>query len=114
MKKLNAWYKINIGKILALTIIITFFTVTIKLIPYLNFLFSGNIAFPIIAITWYLFFSPTTKILVFLSWLLLPVAFFSVYFQLDTVANYLGDFLFLNLILMFMNYIKDFARNRNA
>lgn len=113
MKNLKDWYNKNIGKILLLSIILTFFTVTVKLVPYFNFLFSGQLGFPVVVLAWYWLFSPSTKLLVIIAWVVLPIAFLSENFQIYTISNQVGDFLYLNLLLIFVNYIKDFVKNRN-
>lgn len=113
MNKINNWYKKNIGKILLLSIVLTFFTVTVKLVPYFSFLFSGEVGFSIVIIVWYLLFLPSTKLLVFIVWGLLPIAFLSAYFQLDTISNFIGNFMYLDLLLIFMNYIRDYFKNKN-
>lgn len=113
MKKINSWYKKNIGKILLLCIIFTFFTVTIRLIPYFNFLLSGGAGFALVFIAWYFLFSPSTKILAWIILGLLPLAFLSAYFQLDMISNSLGEFMYLELLLIFFNYVRGFLKDRN-
>lgn len=114
MNKIYNWYKINLGKILLLSIILIFFTVTVKFIPYFNFLFSSEVGFPIIFIAWHLLFRPSTRLLVFIAWGILSLAFMSSYFQLDIYSSYLGDFLYLELLLILVNYMITAFKDRNS
>lgn len=112
-KKIAVWYIKNLGRIVLLSIAVIFFTVTINYIPYLNFLFSGEVGFPILFIIWYLLFSPSSKMLVLIGLGTLSIAFFAVLFDLKTMSDYLGSFMYFQLMLIFLNYLKDNQKNKN-
>lgn len=114
MNKILNWYKQNLAQILLLSIVATVFVLAVKVIPYVSFLFPDELGFILVFIAWYLLFWPSTKLLVYLSWVVILVAFLTSSLQLGGVAGYLGDFLYFLLFLIFVSLIKDIAKNRNG
>lgn len=112
MKSLIDWYYKNIGKVLLLSIVLIVFTVTTRAIPYISFIIPGEIGLPIVFTGWCLIFSISTKKLIYASFVFMILGFVCKLFQLNMVAVYFGNFLFLELILIFINMIKDTFKNK--
>lgn len=113
MNEITSWYKQNSGKILLMSIVFMLFIITVKIIPYVSFLFPSELGIVALFSSWYLLFSPSTRLLVLISWGILSIIFLSTYLQLGGISNNLGNFLYFELFLIFANLIKDFYKQRN-
>ena len=112
--KFSFWYKNNLEKIVLVFIILVIFTLTVAYIPYLNVLFPPSFGFLIVFLTWYLLFSPTISILAFLGIVVLGIALVSTFLELVFLAETMGEFLYILLVLIAINFFKDFLRERNT
>lgn len=113
MKKIKDWYMNNIGKILFLIIVVVAVYLTVAHIPYLSFILSPGIRLFIVVLCFYLLFPLSTNKLVFISVIIIFFAFIFSFLELSFISNSLGDFLYLELLLIFINYIRVFLKDRN-
>ena len=105
--KFTNWYKKNLEKVILLFITLVTFTLTVVYIPYLNVVFSSAVGFLIAFITWYLLFNPRTYVLVILAIAGLGIALIATLLELNFLAEAIGEFLYLILVLSIVNFIKD-------
>ena len=110
--KFSNWYKENLGKIVLIFIILVIFTLTVVYIPYLNVLFSPAIGFLVVFLSWYFLFRPSTYILVILEIIALCIALVSALLEVGFLAEAVGEFLYVSLVLIAFNFITDFFEER--
>src|SRR3972149_1768466 len=109
-EEIKKWYLRNLGKIVFLFLVTVFFTVTIMFIPYLNILLGSSVGILISLVTFYLLFPPPTKVLAYISVIVLFFAYIFVVLQLNFMAELMGNLLFLLLVFIAINYGKSFSR----
>lgn len=107
--KIQTWYKDNLGKIVLVFIILVIFTLTTAYIPYLNVLFSPLVGFLIVFLTWYFLFYPPVFVLVYLGIAASGIALIATLLELSFLSEALGEFIYILLILIVINFIKEFA-----
>jgi len=112
-RKLVNWYKNNLGKIVLLFIIIVIFTLSFYYIPYLNIIISPPLSFGFTLMVWYVLFSPSTKIVVILSLSILFISLFFSILRISLFAESIADVLYLFLIFILTNYVKDLWRKNS-
>lgn len=106
LENMHIWYRKNIEKIVLFLIFIVFFGAIIWQIPYVNILFPSYLSLLIIIATAYILFLPTTKNLIKTSFLVILLSFLLVLAGLHTFAEFLGEFLYLLLVFIFINLLK--------
>lgn len=107
MKHFREWYYENLGRILLLFIIIVTFTLAVVYVPYLNIVFSSLVALFIVIFSWYLLFPPSTYLLTIISISMLFFAFVASELQLSMTSEVLGEGIYIFLIFIFINYLKE-------
>lgn len=112
--KLKVWYKENLEKIALVFIILVAFTLTIVYIPYLNVFFSPTVGFLITFLIWYLLFMPTVSLLVRMGVVSLGVGLIATLLELNFLAETIGEFLYVLLVLVVINFVKDFLSSSES
>lgn len=116
MKKINSifdltkiiqWYEQSLKKIVFLLLVLVFFTLTVVYIPFLNVFITPSVGFGILIIVWYILFSPNTKMLVYISLILIGIACVATIFGIDALWNGISQFLFIIIIFILINYLKN-------
>lgn len=111
---LSSWYKKNLGRIVLLLIFVVVFTLSLSYIPYLNIFVSPALGFGLSVIVWYILFYPDTRILVSLSFGVLLVAMLLSLLKIPFLAESIADVLYLFLIFILINYIREFAAKKTS
>lgn len=112
LNRIKEWYRRSINKLVLLLLVIVIVSVTSTYIPYLNFIITPGIRILIILLCIYMLFPLSTGTLVAISIGAIAFAFVFTFIELDFVAQMLGDLLYLLLVFIFVNYIKDFMKNK--
>lgn len=112
LTKLINWYLKSMSKLVLLFMIIVVASVTSIYVPYLNFLISPGVRMLIIFMTIYILFPLSTRILVGISMGVIAMASIFTFIELAFIAQVMGDLLYLLLVVIFVNYIKNFIKNR--
>lgn len=112
IKDLKKWYLARLNRTLLLVMIIASIAFVISYIPYLNIVFSRSIGLVFMFILIYILFPPSTNKLVGISIILISLAFIFTLLRLFSLAESLGIILFLVLVFIFINYIKDFMLHK--
>lgn len=107
LEDLKNWYSRSLGKLVFLFLILVFFTLTTVYIPFLNVVTTPSVGFGLFIIGWYMLFSPTTKVIVGISLVTLLIEFLFTFFSVEFLVEAIAEFLFLLLIFIFVNYIKE-------
>lgn len=110
--KLKNWYYNNIGRLLLFFIIVVIVSLTAAYFPYLSFLFTPAARLLIIFLSLYLLFPLSTNKLVFISVVIIFFAFIFSFLELSFISNSLGDFLYLILVFIFVNYLKSIIKRK--
>jgi len=102
------WYRNNLGKIVFLLAATVISTLTMAYVPYLNIIIPSSVRFLAVFLIWYILFSPSNILLIFFSIILLIIAAIVALIELDSLAETFGIVIYLSLILVFINDIKNF------
>lgn len=106
------WYKNNLGKIVFLLATTVVLTLVVTYVPYLNIIIPVSVGFLISFIIWYILFSPSESLLILFSIVLLTASAVMVIMGLDFLSESLGQIIYLLLILILINDIKEFYKKR--
>ena len=112
LDKLKEWYFRNISKLVLLFMVIVIVSVTSIYIPYLNFLITPGVRVLIIFLSIYILFPLSTRTLTIIAMEAIALSFISTFIELNFIAEILGEFLYLLLVFVFINYIKTFVKNK--
>ncbi len=107
LKKLTRWYNKNLGKLVFLLITIVFITLTLVYTPFLNVVITPEVRYGICVVVWYILFSPKTKTIILVSLISLGVGIVYTIFGLSSFIDSIGVFIFILIIFIFINYIKE-------
>lgn len=110
--KLRNWYLKNISKLVLLFIAVVIVTILVAYIPYVNLIISSARGMLIIFLCFYVLFPFSTRTLVMTSIGIIFFAFIFTLVELDYFAEMLGNLLYLLLIFIFINYMKDLIKNK--
>lgn len=113
-ERLDIWYKKNLGKVVLLLIFIVIFTLSLSYIPYLNIFIVPPLSFGLSLIVWYILFSPNTRIVLSLSIGVLLIATMFSLLRIPFLAESIADALYIFLIFILINYIKDFIERKES
>lgn len=96
--------------VVQMVVLMTFFSVLTFLsisVPYVNILLTSKmIAFSVLLV-WYFLFSPGVSLLVFLSFGALAITSVLTIFRFQDIAESFGEFLFVLLIFILIQYLVD-------
>lgn len=109
MKKnlLKKWYAMNLGKIVFLLLIVVFFALMVVYAPFLNVIITPEIRTGISIVTWYILFSPRTKTILYICFVILVIGFLYTIIGVSSLIDSVGVLLFLLIIFILINYIKE-------
>lgn len=106
-ERFQEWYEKNFKKVVLLFLIAVIFTLLLVYMPFINLVFTSSLGFLIAVIIWYLLFAPRTRVLVFLA---IGIVFLAMILTLTDLAIFsesLGIFLYLLLVFIFFNFLKE-------
>ena len=112
LARLKNWYLKNISKLVLLFMVIVIASVTSIYIPYLNFIITPGARILIIFLCIYILFPLSTRVLAIVAMGAIALALFFTLIELSFIAELLGNFLYLLLVFVFVNYMKTFIKNK--
>lgn len=109
---LKDWYLKNVNKLVLLFMIVVMVSVTFIYIPYLNIIITPGVKMFIISLCAYILFSFSTRALVVVSMYAIFFSFILTFIELDFIAETLGNFLYLLLVSIFVDYVRSLIKNK--
>lgn len=101
------WYRVNLSKLVLFFVIAVMLSLVFIYIPFVNLVLNPAFNIVILIIIWFILFPQSIASLVWVSIVVLILAFIPSLFRIDFIAEYLGGLLYLLLIMIFIRYAKD-------
>lgn len=107
LDQLYRWYAKSLKKIVLLFIIIVVFTLLLIYLPFANLIFTASVGFFITFISWYILFSPGTKILIIISFSVILLSAILTFVELNFFVESLGILLYLMISFISVNLFRE-------